>query len=130
MLTNRSRRTAPPPLNSSVSVQMKNLAIGLLLSANLLFAGCATQSPAKIYKGSYFYNFESSSFTPAGSNEAWCVNSAEMAKAQIPSAESGTAEVVVQGSLSPKGHYCNLGASKHVLKVFKVLSVANFRPGD
>jgi len=109
---------------------MKNLAIGLVLSASLLFVGCATQSPAKIYKGSYFYNFESSSFTPAGSNEAWCVNSAEMAKAQLPSAQSGTAEVVVQGSLSPKGHYCNLGASKHVLRVFKVLSVANLRSGD
>ena len=72
---------------------MKNLAIGLLLSASLLFAGCATQSPAKIYKGSYFYNFESSSFTPAGSNEAWCVDIAEMAKAQLPSAQSGTAEI-------------------------------------
>ena len=122
-------RAASPPLNSGVSVQMKNLAIGSLLSANLLFAGCATQSPAKIYKGSYFYNFESSSFTPAGSNEAWCVNSAEMAKAQLPSTPSGTADVVVQGSLSAKGHYCNLGASKHVLKVYKVLSVANLRSG-
>jgi hypothetical protein len=109
---------------------MKNLAIGLVLSASLLFAGCATQSPARIYKGSYFYNFEGSSFTVIGSDEAWCVNSAEMAKAQLPSAQSGTAEVVVQGSLSPKGHYCSLGASKHFLKVFRVLSVANLMSGD
>jgi hypothetical protein len=109
---------------------MKTLAIGLLLSASLLFAGCATQSPSQIYRGRYFYNFESSSFTPTGSEEAWCVNSAEMAKAQLPSAQSGTADVVVRGRLSPKGHYCNLGASKHVLKVFKVLSVANLRSGD
>jgi uncharacterized protein YceK len=109
---------------------MKNLAIGLFVSASLLLAGCATQLSPQIYKGSYFYNFESSSFTPAGSDEAWCVNSADMAKAQLPSAQSGTADVVVQGSLSAKGHYCNLGASKHVLKVYKVLSVANLRPGD
>jgi hypothetical protein len=109
---------------------MKNLAIGLLLSANLLLAGCATHSQRQIYKGSYFYNFESSSFTPAGSGEAWCVNSAEMVQAQLPSAQSGTADVVVQGSLSPKGHYCNLGASKHMLKVYKVVSVANLKSAD
>lgn len=109
---------------------MKNLAIGLFVSSSLLLAGCAAQSSPQIFRGSYFYNFESSSFTPAGSNEAWCVNSAEMSKAQIPSAQSGTADVVVQGSLSAKGHYCNLGASKHMLKVKKVLSVANLRSGD
>jgi hypothetical protein len=109
---------------------MKNLAIWLFVSAILLLAGCATQSSPQMYRGSYFYNFESSSFTPAGSDEAWCVNSAEMAKAQLSSAQSGTVDVVVQGSLSAKGHYCNLGASKHVLKVYKVLSVANLRSGD
>jgi len=109
---------------------MKNLAIGLLLSISQLLAGCTTHSQGQIYKGSYFYNFESSSFTPAGSHETWCVNSVELAQAQLPSAQSGTADVVVQGSLSPKGHYCNLGASKHVLKVYKVVSVANLKSVD
>ncbi len=109
---------------------MKNLVTGLFVSSSLFLAGCATQSSPQIYRGSYFYNFESSSFTPVGSDEAWCVNSAEMTKAQLPSTQSGTAEVVVQGNLSVKGHYCNLGASKHVLKVYKVLSVTNLQAED
>lgn len=87
---------------SGVSMQMRKLAIGLFVCASLLPAGCVTQSSPQIYRGSYFYNFESSSFTPAGSDETWCVDSAEMVKAQLPSAQSGTAEVIVQGSLGPK----------------------------
>lgn len=87
---------------SGVSMQMRKLAIGLFVCASLLPAGCVTQSSPQIYRGSYFYNFESSSFTPAGSDGTWCVDSAEMVKAQLPSAQSGTAEVIVQGSLGPK----------------------------
>ena len=105
---------------------MKNFATLILLAVSILLSACATtRMPRKIYKGSYFYNFESSSFTATGSDESWCVNSAEMAKARVPSSSSGTADVVVLGKLSPKGRYCNLGASKHVLKVYEVIGVSN-----
>lgn len=101
-------------------------------AAFLLCSGCTTRrpDPDKLYSGTYFYNFESSSFTPDGTNEAWCL-SGNMEQAELPakgaSGPWGTAHVVVRGTLSPPGHYCNMGASKFVLKVNQVLKVSDKR---
>jgi hypothetical protein len=101
--------------------------------AVLLCGGCATSrqpDPGEVYSGTYFYNFESSSFTPDGTDEAWCL-SGNMEQAELPakgaSGPWGTAHVVVRGTLSPPGHYCNMGASKFVLKVSQVLKVSDKR---
>jgi hypothetical protein len=99
----------------------------------LLMDGCATAkqpAPSKVFSGTYFYNFESSSFTPDGKGESWCL-SGNMQQAELPakgaSGPWGTAHVVVLGTLSPPGHYCNLGASRYVLTVSQVLKVSDKR---
>ena len=103
----------------------------MTMTALALASGCATARPpgsSKVYSGTYFYNFESSSFTPDGSSQTWCL-SGNMAKAELPAAGPsgpwGTAHVVVRGTLSPPGHYCNLGASRYVLTVEQVLKVSD-----
>ena len=104
--------------------------VSLLLVLSLACASCVSApKPGEIYKGTYFHNFESSAFTPAGSDEPWCVSSAEMSKAIVPGSHSGTADVVLRGELSPKGNYCNLGGYKYVLKVHEVMEVSNVRSG-
>jgi hypothetical protein len=102
-------------------------------SVILLMGGCATAKqphPSKVFSGTYFYNFESSSFTPDGTDDTWCL-SGNMQQAELPakgaSGPWGTAHVVVRGTLSPPGHYCNLGASKYVLTVSQVLNVSDKR---
>mgnify|MGYP001087042858 FL=1 len=99
----------------------------------LLMDGCATAkqpAPSKVFSGTYFYNFESSSFTPDGKGESWCL-SGNMQQAELPakgaSGPWGTAHFVVLGTLSPPGHYCNLGASRYVLTVSQVLKVSDKR---
>ena len=61
---------------------------------------------SKVYSGTYFYNFESSTFTPDGTDEHWCL-SGNMEQAELPANEStgpsGMAHVVVRGKLSPPG---------------------------
>ena len=42
----------------------------------------------------------------------------------------GRAARGVRGQLSPPGHYCNLGASKYMLKVYKILKVTDKRAED
>lgn len=83
-----------------------------------------------MYSGTYFHNFESSSFTPDGTDETWCL-SGNMEQGELPargaSDPRGTAHVVVRGTLSPPGHYCNLGASKYVITVNQVLRVNDKR---
>ncbi|UOV03128.1 hypothetical protein [Pseudoxanthomonas mexicana] len=108
---------------------MKILGAPLLLMSTCLVS-CAPQKPGQIYRGTYFQNFESSAFIQEDSNEPWCVNAAEMAKAQPTSRGSSTADVVVRGELSPEGSYCNLGAYKHMLKVYEVLEVSNMQSGN
>jgi len=98
-----------------------------LLSTILLLTACTTMPPGKVYRGSYFQNFESSSFTLEGSDQPWCVNATEMAKAQPMESGSSTADVIVRGELSPEGKYCNLGAYKYILKVYEVIEVSNLR---
>jgi hypothetical protein len=97
-----------------------------LIAVVLLISGCVKPRPDQIYRGTYFYNFESSSFTPEGTNESWCL-SGDMSKAELPakgpSGPWGTAHVVVHGKLSTPGHYCNMGASKYVLTVYNVIDV-------
>jgi len=102
------------------------LAINIITMA-LCLGGCASE-PGKVYSGKYFYNFESSSFTSDGTQENWCLNG-NMEQAELPaksqSGPRGTAHVVVRGRLSPSGHYCNLGGSKYILKVYKVIEVTD-----
>jgi hypothetical protein len=112
---------------------MKPLLSIIGTAAILLCGGCATttgSASSKVYSGTYFYNFESSSFTPDGIGETWCLNG-NMEQAELPakgaSGPWGTARVVVRGTLSPPGHYCNLGASKYVLTVSQVLRVSDKR---
>ena len=96
-------------------------------AAALLAIALAPSASAQdvIYRGEYFHNFETSAFTPDGSSEAWCVNAIELKNAQLPGSKSGRAQVVIRGTLSPKGKYCNMGAYKHILKVHAVLEVKN-----
>jgi len=103
----------------------------LLLVVSVMIASCASVAPkSSIYRGEYFYNFESASFTPDGSSEPWCVNSAKLKDAELPSDGTperawGTAQVVVRGVLSPRGKYCNLGAYKHFLEITDVIDISN-----
>jgi hypothetical protein len=98
-----------------------------------MISGCSGVVPkSSIYHGEYFYNFESASFTPEGSSESWCVNSAKFKDAELPSdgapeGASGTAKVIVRGMLSPPGKYCNLGAYKHFLEITEVIDISNRR---
>ena len=82
----------------------------------------------KVYSGQYFYNFENANFTLDGAKECWVI-SGGLKEAEIPtpkgSASSGTAHVVVRGVLSPVGHYGNLGACTHVLKVVEVVEISD-----
>ena len=112
---------------------MKPLLAIIGTAAVLLCGGCATTTRptlSKVYSGTYFYNFESSSFTPDGADETWCL-SGNMRQAELPATGAsgpwGTAHVVVRGTLSRPGHYCNLGASKYVLTVSQVLKVSDKR---
>ncbi|WP_454832684.1 hypothetical protein [Pseudoxanthomonas wuyuanensis] len=95
--------------------------------------GCAsTPVPGNVYRGEYFYNFETAAFTPDGSSEPWCVNSAKLKDAEVPANGSpggpwGTADIVVRGTLSPEGNYCNLGAYKRFLEITEVISISNKR---
>lgn len=111
---------------------MKRL-LWIIGTAAAFLSGCATTAhtaQGKVYSGSYFYNFESSSFTPDGTHETWCLignmNQVEL-PAEGASGPWGTAHVVVRGTRSPPGHYCNLGAAKYVLTVDKVLKISDRR---
>jgi len=107
------------------------LAAAVALSTLVVVSGAEAPSPTpQLYRGEYFYNFESAAFTPEGSSEAWCVDSAKLKDAELPAnansgGASGTADVVVFGVLSAEGHYCNLGASKHFLDITKVVEIRN-----
>ena len=104
-----------------------------VIAVIVLMTGCTTASrpqPSKVYSGTYFYNFESSSFTPDGTDETWCLNG-DLRQAELPSEGAnglrGTAHVVVRGTLSLPGHYCNLGAFKRMLTVSEVMEVSDKR---
>jgi hypothetical protein len=105
----------------------------LLVLFLVAVSGCATTArEGEIYRGEYFYNFETAAFTPEGGAERWCVNSAKLKEAEVPADGSpggpwGRADVVVRGTLSPEGSYCNLGAFKRFLEITEVISISNRR---
>lgn len=102
-----------------------------LLMAVALCTACATTGCSQgVYKGHYFHNFETSSFTPEGSTEAWCVASDQMSKVTDAIGHSGSADVIVRGKLGPRGKYCNLGAYRYILDVEEVMSVSNIQSKD
>lgn len=103
----------------------------LMVLCMAVVTGCvSTPLPGDIYRGEYFYNFETAAFTPEGSSERWCVNSVKLKDAEVPANGShggawGTADIVVRGTLSPEGNYCNLGAYKCFLEITEVISIRN-----
>jgi hypothetical protein len=100
-----------------------------LLSLLLAPIVASAQTPLPgVYSGTYFFNFENANFTPDGSKECWAIHG-DMREAEI-SAKPGTsawgsAHVMVRGTLSAPGHYGNLGACTHVLKVIEILQIAD-----
>jgi hypothetical protein len=111
---------------------MKRLLAAAVVASTLVVVAVADapSSSPQLYRGEYFYNFETAAFTSEGSKEAWCVNSAKLKDAELPATAdsgetSGTADVVVFGVLSAEGRYCNLGASKHFLDITKVVEIRN-----
>ena len=103
----------------------------VVVAMAVIASGCVTVAqPAlgKVYSGTYFYNFESSSFTPDGTDENWCLRG-DMRQAELPAVgpggRSGTAHVVLRGTLSAPGHYCNLGGARYVLTVERVLTISH-----
>lgn len=112
---------------------MRLLATSIALTTLIVATGATVpNSTPQLYRGEYFYNFETASFTPEGSGEAWCVDSAKLKDAELPADGNsggrwGTADIVVFGVLSPEGHYCNLGASRHFLDITKVVEISNRR---
>jgi len=69
------------------------LAAVVVVSTLIVIAGAEAPSPTpQLYRGEYFYNFETAAFTPEGSKEAWCVNSAKLKNAELP-ANAGSGEL-------------------------------------
>jgi hypothetical protein len=90
---------------------------------------CWSSEPAPaIYSGHYFYNFENAAFTPEGQTDCWKLKG-DMSRAELPSkngyAASGTADIVIHGTLGPAGHFGNLGSCTHVLTVLEIIGVHN-----
>lgn len=96
----------------------------------ILIATAATGAEATgaVYSGEYFYNFENAYLMPKGSSKCWAIKG-DMRAAELPGKNGaqpwGTAQVVIRGTLSPKGHYGNLGACTHLLTVVEIVSIAN-----
>ena len=93
-------------------------------------ASCASTNSSRTYAGEYFYNFESSSFTPNGTSKPWCVDATKLKEAELPASDNtagpwGTAQIVVRGTLSPKGSYCNLGSYERFLEITEIVSISN-----
>lgn len=113
---------------------MKNAAARVAVLSTLMSA-CA-YAPVKdpIYRGEYFYNFESSYLTPNGKDEAWCIDAGTMSKAMLPAKDTngqwGISDVVVRGKLGPAGSYGGLGRCRHVLYVTEIVEVSNMRGRD
>ena len=88
----------------------------------------AGESVGSIYRGVYFYNFETAYLTPEDSTECWATKG-NMSAAEIPNPKrqpsSGTADVVVRGTLSSVGHYGKLGACTRLLTVLDVIEARN-----
>lgn len=104
----------------------------LILAAMILLSSAALADAPRpsIYRGEYFYNFENAHFTREGSQECWVVDG-DLGKAELPSLDDsppwGTATVTLKGILGPRGHFGNLGACKHVLKLIEIVEITNMK---
>ena len=112
---------------------MNNLAI-FLVALSICALGCsAAPQGDPVYRGEYFYNFEYKYLVPDGLDEEWCLEG-DMSKAELPAVEStgpwGFSDVVVRGTLGPKGKYGNLGMCERVLTVTELPEVSNMRRAD
>ena len=110
---------------------MNSIRMSVFLICALVAACAATRAKDPIYKGEYFYNFESSYLTPEGEHEAWCVDPGVMGRAMLPAVDAngpwGRSRVVVRGKLGPSGSYGGLGRCKHVLIVTDIVEVKEMR---
>ncbi|MGB4859158.1 MAG: hypothetical protein WBP11_07480 [Dokdonella sp.] len=94
-------------------------------------SGCASgRSTDQLYRGEYFYNFESAAFSADRESQPWCVDPEKLIDAELPDDGTaagpwGTAHVVVRGVLSEEGRYCNLGVTKRFLDITEVLEISN-----
>jgi hypothetical protein len=111
-------------------MKISHMFLPLVLALGVGSSWATPPSKDPIYRGTYFYNFENSSLTPDGMNEAWCIDadmSAAMLAADKGSQPWGTAYVVVRGKLGPQGHFGGLGRCRRVLEVSEILVVKNKR---
>ncbi len=92
---------------------------------------CVAHSATQTYHGRYEYNFEDAVFTPSGSNEQWCTVG-NMMKAEVPltygSAEMGKTDVIVRGTVGPKGRFGNLGVCTREIKIIDVVKAHPYSP--
>jgi hypothetical protein len=108
---------------------MRRASVWLLTALLAPLGAVAVDAAPAVYSGQYFYNFENANFTLDGAEECWVVEG-DMAKAELPAKTPGyvpwgTAHVVVRAVLGPAGHYGNLGACTHVLKVVEILEITD-----
>ncbi|MEZ5996260.1 MAG: hypothetical protein R3C25_10955 [Hyphomonadaceae bacterium] len=95
----------------------------------LALAACATDDQAMPtrYEGTWAFHFETSSFVADGGGDpAWLVAEGDVwrqltAPLAVAGGPWGSAHIVVEGALSPPGHYGHLGAYTRELRVTRVI---------
>lgn len=107
---------------------MRRALLASLLALALSACASSAASPAaQRFEGVFTWHFETSSFAPdAGGGPYWL--SGENAWEQIvaPIEQSGRGpwgrvHLIVEGELSPEGHYGHLGGYDHELRVTRVI---------
>jgi len=100
-----------------------------LVVGMLALVGCATPASVQRYTGDLVWSFETSAFTTddgqgpwwlAGEGEAWRAVVAPLARGQR--SPWGRLHLVIEGQLSPPGHYGQLGAYQRQLRVVRVIA--------
>ena len=100
--------------------------------------------PERVYRGIYSLGFESSNFTPSGSQESWWVSGESPANHAVMEAALAAEDrrlghsshatrqvfVVWRGRPSHRGRYGHMGASERAFHVTEVLSVRPVQVGD
>jgi hypothetical protein len=110
---------------------MKTLSAPLVVLLVAIGACTTHPDPDPTYGGEYFYNFESSYFTPDGKSQEWCIDAGTMRQAMLPAKDAngrwGTSHIEVRGKLGPEGKYGALGRCSRILVVTELVTVSNMR---
>lgn len=107
---------------------MRRLFLAGLLG--LALASCAGSAPAgeRRFSGTFDFHFETASFAPdngggpywlSAEGETWNQITAPLTEAGV--GPWGRVHIVVEGRLSPEGHYGHLGAYSRELRVTRVI---------